>query len=253
MQRTRRRSTWIATALAATLLTDAATAEARRGQRRINIAIDGPSGVGKSSTAKAVARRLGYTFVDTGACYRSLALYAKNKGVPLTDGKGVARLARRLPISFSSEKGVNRVFLDGKDVSNTIRQLEISRGASVVAGHAGVRTYMTRLQRRLAGKGGAVLEGRDIGTNVLPGARLKIFLTAKPEERARRHQSMLRQRGQQVPYGDVLKMIKERDLRDRTREHNPLRQARDAVLVDSTHKGFDAVVDTIVTAARKLQ
>jgi cytidylate kinase len=222
-------------------------AEARR---PVTIAIDGPSGVGKSSTAKAVARRLGYTFVDTGACYRALALQAKRRGVDWNDAKGLTKLAKNLPIAFSFKGDAHRVKLAGRDVSDAIRAPEISRGASIVAGHPRVRSLLVSLQRRLAGRGGAVLEGRDIGTNVFPEAQVKIFLTAAPEERARRHQSFLRSRGQEVPFTQILKQIKERDRRDRTREHAPLVQARDAVKLDSTRINLEQVVDRIVKVAQ---
>ena len=218
--------------------------------KHVTIAIDGPSGVGKSSTAKLVARKLGYTFVDTGACYRALALRAKQKGVSLSDEKGLVRLAKNLPISFSFKGESHRVKLAGKDVSDKIRAPEISKGASQVAGLPKVRALLVDLQRQLAGKGGAVLEGRDIGTNVFPGAEVKIFLDAAPEARARRHHSFLQKKGQTVSFKDVLKQIKERDVRDRTRKVNPLRPAADAVKLDTTSLGLDAVVNRIVSVAK---
>ena len=218
--------------------------------RHVTIAIDGPSGVGKSSTAKLVARELGYTFVDTGACYRALALRAWQKGVALTDEKGLVKLARGLPISFAFKGESHRVKLAGKDVSDKIRAPEISRGASKVAQIPKVRALLVDLQRQLAGKGGAVLEGRDIGTNVFPGAEVKIFLDAAPEARARRHHSFLQQKGQKVEFSDVLKQIKDCDVADRTRKVNPLRPASDAVQIDSTNMGLDAVVNKIVSVAR---
>ena len=218
--------------------------------KHVTIAIDGPSGVGKSSTAKLVARKLGYTFVDTGACYRALALRAQQKGVSLTDERGLVRLAKNLPIAFSFKGESHRVKLAGKDVSDKIRAPAISKGASQVAQMPKVRALLVDLQRQLAGKGGAVLEGRDIGTNVFPRAEVKIFLDAAPEARAKRHHSFLKLKGQTASFKDVLKQIKERDVRDRTRKVNPLRPAADAVQIDSTNMGLDAVVNKIVSVAK---
>ena len=222
-----------------------------RAAKHVTIAIDGPSGVGKSSTAKLVARKLGYSFVDTGACYRALALRAKQQGVSLSDEKALVRLAQNLPISSAFKGESHRVKLAGKDVSEKIRAPAISRGASQVAGLPRVRALLVDLQRKLAGKGGAVLEGRDIGTNVFPRAEVKVFLDAAPEARARRHHSFLQMKGQTtVTFQEVLKQIKDRDVRDRTRKVDPLRPADDAVQLDTTRMNLDQVVNKIVSIAQ---
>jgi len=210
------------------------------------VAIDGPAGAGKSTVAKAVATETGLSLVDTGAIYRTVAVLAERRGVSWDDGAALADLARALPIAFELRAGKNLVFVDGEDVSDAIRQPTMSMGASKVSRHPAVRDALLDLQRRLGrGPKGAVLEGRDIGTVVFPDARVKVFLTASPEERARRRSLELAEKGQAEPYDKVLAEIRARDDQDMNRPVAPLKPADDAVLVDSSHLSFEEVVARI--------
>ena len=211
------------------------------------IAIDGPAGAGKSTVARALARRLGYFLLDTGAIYRALALTADRSGVPFDDGDSLGSLAATLPIRFDE---VGRVFLGDEDVSSAIRTPAMSQGASTVSAHPPVRGALLDLQRTLAARGRCVVEGRDIGTVVLPWAPLKIFLTASDEVRARRRYEELTARGQTVDYSATLADLRERDQRDSTRAVAPLRQAEDAVLLDTSELSEEAVVDRMEALAR---
>jgi cytidylate kinase len=212
------------------------------------IAIDGPAGAGKSTVARQLARRLGFFLLDTGAIYRALALAAARAGVPFSDGARLAEVARELPLRFD-ESG--RVWLGDDDVSTAIRTPEISQGASTVSAHPEVRAALLDLQRRLAQDGRCVVEGRDIGTVVLPWAPVKIFLTASPEVRARRRYDELVARGAPVDLERTLAELMERDRRDETRAVAPLRQAEDAVLVDTSGLALDQVLDYIEALARE--
>jgi cytidylate kinase len=209
------------------------------------VAIDGPAGAGKSSVARDVAAQTGLTLVDTGAIYRALALAAHEAGVSFEDEDAVSVLAVQLPITFRMERGVNRVFLDGRDVSDLIRRPEISMGASTVSKHPAVRAALLQLQRDL-GREGAVLEGRDIGTVVFPNAPIKVFLNATPNERARRRAHELAERGQAQPYDQVLSEIQARDKQDSERPTAPLKPADDAEQLDSTKLTEAEVVAHIV-------
>lgn len=206
------------------------------------VAIDGPAGAGKSTVARRVAERLGFVRVDTGAIYRAVALLAKEQGRS-TAGE-IAALAATLPLRFEGE----RVWVGARDVSRGIREPEISQAASVVSAMPEVRAALLELQRRIAREHpeGAVMEGRDIGTVVFPDAELKVFLTASVEERARRRFEELAERGVPQPLPDVTREIEERDERDERRDVAPLRKADDAVLVETTGKSVDTVVDEIV-------
>ena len=210
------------------------------------VAIDGPAGAGKSTVSKAVAKALGYTLVDTGAIYRSVALMAQRQDVDWDDEEGLAGVVGQLDISFSFDEDVNRVFVAGEEVTSAIRVHLISTGASRVSSHPRVRAGLLELQRRLAGQGGAVLEGRDIGTVVCPDAEVKVFLDASAEERARRRQSELRSRGEQAEFDTILRDIEERDRRDRERATAPLKAAEDAHVLDSTKLTVDEVIEAIV-------
>ncbi len=203
------------------------------------IAIDGPAGAGKSTVARRLAQRLGFFLLDTGAIYRAVALSAARAGVVFSDGAQLAEIARRLPIRFDAD---GRVWLGDEDVSLAIRTPEMSQGASTVSAHAEVRAGLLDLQRQLASVGGCVVEGRDIGTVVLPWAPLKIFLTASDEVRARRRYDELKARGAEVDFAATLAELRERDHRDSTRAVAPLKQAADAVLVDTSNLGTDEVV-----------
>ena len=205
------------------------------------IAIDGPAGAGKSTVARRVAAGLGFTYLDSGAMYRCVALAALERGADLDDA-GLGSLARSLAIGLDGE----RVELDGRDVSAAIRAPEVTEAASRVSVHLSVREAMVAAQRRLIAVGRYVAEGRDIGTVVSPDAPLKVFLTASDEERARRRAV---QSGEDP--AAVLAAQRERDRRDETREHSALRAAPDAVEVDTTGLGLQEVVDRIVALARE--
>jgi cytidylate kinase len=212
------------------------------------VAIDGPAGAGKSTVARRLATRLGFTLVDTGALYRSVALAALRVGVEWDDEDGVTAVARRIVASRAlellpdEEKGV-RVRLDGEDVSDAIRVAAMGMGASRVSAMAGVREALFHLQRLAGEQGGVVLEGRDIGTVVFPDAEVKFFLTASPEVRARRRYDELVERGQRVDYDATLEDVRARDQNDTMRLIAPLRQAEDATLIDSSARAIDEVVE----------
>lgn len=210
------------------------------------IAIDGPVGAGKSTVARAVAQRLGFRYVDTGAMYRSVAWAAGRQGVDLLDRDRVAALARELAIEFMPAPGGQRVIVGGTDVTEAIRTPAVSEGASVASAYPEVRAAMVALQRRMGEGGGVVMEGRDIGTVVFPDAEVKIYLDATLEERARRRYEELRANGEQVSYDAVRLALLERDQRDSTREHSPLRAAPDALVVDSSAMTVDETVAAIL-------
>jgi CMP/dCMP kinase len=218
--------------------------------RGITIAIDGPAGAGKSTVAKRVAQALGYALVDTGAIYRAVALAAEQAGVRWDDDAGLGGVVGALRISFRTTAGVNRVFLDDREITEAIRTPHISMGASAVSARPIVRQGLLQLQRKLAGEGGAVLEGRDIGTVVFPTAPVKIFLDASAEERARRRYRELVDKGEEPVFEEVLADQVRRDQRDQSREIAPLRPAADALILDSTKLSIDEVVDRILAAVR---
>lgn len=216
-----------------------------------SIAIDGPSGAGKSTLAKRIAEKLGFLYVDTGAVYRTVGLYAKKSGVEPHDAQAVTALLDSIQIKMDyGEDGLQHMYLNGADVTADIRQHEISAYASAVSAIPQVRAFLLEMQRSLARSNNVVMDGRDIGTVVLPDADMKVFLTAAPEDRARRRYEELLQRGQQTDYETVLKDLKERDHNDSTRAAAPLRQAEDAVLVDTTgntlEESFQVLLNTIM-------
>ena len=206
------------------------------------IAVDGPAGAGKSTVSKIVAARLGYTYIDTGAMYRAVALKVLQSGEPLSES-----LVSNVDIRLDEAA---RVFLDGREVTKEIRTPEVSRGASDVAKVAYVRKKLTQLQRDMAAHGKVIMDGRDIGTQVLPNADLKIFLTASVEERARRRLDELTSKGLQADFANVVKEISLRDKQDSEREIAPLVQAEDAVLLDSTSLTIEQVVAEILRLAK---
>jgi CMP/dCMP kinase len=204
------------------------------------VAIDGPAGAGKSTVAKALARRLGYTFLDSGALYRAGAWAARRQGIDWSDSRGLGRLIRGLDIRFEGE--ANRITVNGEDVTEEIRRPDMSDGASQVSAFAEVREGLLTLQRRIGSRGRIVAEGRDMGTVVFPDARAKFFLTAPIEERARRRTLELAARGQPEEFQQVLTEMRQRDQRDSTRAVAPLRRADDAIEIDSGHLSPDEVV-----------
>ena len=212
----------------------------------MNIAIDGPVGAGKSSIADAVAGKLGILHLDTGAMYRALALYALRSGVELTDEAAVSACCAQADIAVGYADGRQRTLLSGEDVSDLIRTGEVSAAASVVSKWPAVRERMVALQQELARKGNMLIDGRDIGTVVLADSPCKIYLTASAEERARRRYLQNLEKGDNTPFEDVLAALNARDAQDMGRAVSPLRQAEDAVLVDSTDMTREEVVDAIV-------
>jgi CMP/dCMP kinase len=206
---------------------------------KLIIAIDGPVGSGKSTVARGVAELLGYTYLDSGAMYRALALKAIRRGVSLSDAAALENLARDAHIDLERGADGQKVLLDGEDVTQTIRTAEVSQSASRVALIPGVRQLLVDEQRRAGGRGAVVMEGRDIGTVVFPHAELKIFLDASVEMRAARRWREHQQKGDTLTLAQVVDEVHERDLRDRSRIASPLVRAKDAVLVDNT--AMDAV------------
>lgn len=206
----------------------------------VAIAIDGPSGAGKSSLARRCAAAFGYLYVDTGAIYRTVGLAAYRLGIDRKSEAAVAAILPELDISMGyNEAGEQRMFLAGEDVSAAIRTPEISLCASDVSAHPAVRAFLLEMQRKLAQEHNVIMDGRDIGTVVLPEAELKIFLTASPEARARRRLRELEAKGTQVSFEEVLRDIEYRDRQDSERAAAPLRAAEDAVRVDTSDIGFE--------------
>lgn len=220
-------------------------------RRPIVVAIDGPAGAGKSTASKRLTALLGYRLLDTGALYRSVALRARRDGVSYGDADRLAAIAAGLDVNFQLDGMTNRVFLGGEDVSAAIRTPEVSEGSSVVSAIPEVRAALLSLQRELAGKGGVVAEGRDVGTVVLPDAGAKFFLTASDEVRARRRVEELKAAGIAAMYDETLAEIRRRDERDSSREAAPLVCSPDAIVVDSSVLTIDEVVDQMVQIVRQ--
>ncbi|MBR6480043.1 MAG: (d)CMP kinase [Clostridia bacterium] len=217
-----------------------------RGERMFNIAIDGPGGAGKSSISKAVSKELGFIYVDTGALYRAVGLYCLRNGIKTDDTEAVTAALENVAVDFTYIDGEQRVTLNGEDVSEDIRLPEASMAASNVSAIPAVREFLLELQRKIAREKDVLMDGRDIGTVILPDAQLKIFLTASPEVRAKRRYDELIAKGKEVNFDDVLRELKERDWQDSHRETAPLKQADDAVLVDTSDMTFDEVKETII-------
>lgn len=220
-------------------------------RRPIVVAIDGPAGAGKSTVSKRLTSLLGYRLLDTGALYRSVALTAKRQGVSYADAAALAAIASGLDINFQLDGMTNRVFLSGEEVSAAIRTPEMSEGSSIVSAVPEVRAALLALQRELAGQGGVVAEGRDVGTVVLPDAGAKFFLTASDEVRARRRVEELQAAGIEAMYDETLAEIRRRDERDSSRAAAPLVRAPDAIAVDSSVLTIDEVVDQMVRIVRE--
>ena len=216
-----------------------------------SIAIDGPSGAGKSTLAKRLAQELGFLYVDTGAIYRTVGLAGLRQRLDLLEAAQGAGLLPRLTITMGyGEDGLQHMFLDGEDVTAAIRENEVSACASKVAAIPAVRDFLMEMQRRTAREHDVIMDGRDIGTVVLPDADLKIYLTAAPEARAQRRCRELLERGQQADFDRVLREVIERDRRDTERETAPLRQAEDAVLADTTELDLEGSFQLLLRLIR---
>jgi cytidylate kinase len=219
--------------------------------RRLIIAIDGPAGAGKSTVAKRVAKELGYTYMDTGAMYRAFAWKVAQRGVDVEDEAKLRAALGGTNIELLEDQGNPKVLLDGRDVTAEIRTPELSQSASKISALPAVRARMVELQRAMGARGGVVAEGRDIGTVVFPGAEVKIFLTAGPAERARRRFAELGGGGNEITLDATLAEMEQRDRRDSERAVAPLKQADDAVAVDSTGSRVDQVVERIMQEIEK--
>jgi CMP/dCMP kinase len=216
--------------------------------KRIIVAIDGPAGAGKSTLARRVAARLEFLYIDTGAMYRAVALWAKRAGVASSDSHRLEQLALEADIALTSD---NRVLLNGEDVSAAIREPDMSQGASIVSAVPGVRRALVAKQQAMGETRSCVMEGRDIGTVVFPQAEVKIYLDASPEERARRRVKDLAARGIRVELDEVSSEMRQRDARDTTRPDSPLRQAPDAVYLDSGGLTEDQVEEALLRIVRE--
>ncbi len=216
-----------------------------------NIAIDGPAGAGKSTIAKIVAKKLEFIYVDTGAMYRTLALACFRAGISADQEADVIEKCKSVTVTLGYENGTQKVYLNGEDVSSEIRQEEIGNMTSAIAVYAPIRELMVSMQRKLAAENNVVMDGRDIGTVVLPNADLKIYLTASARTRAERRYKELVEKGQKCDVDAIEADIKDRDYRDMHREIAPLKQADDAELVDSSNMDIDQVVEAIISKVNK--
>lgn len=215
-----------------------------------NIAIDGPAGAGKSTIAKTIARKLGFIYVDTGAMYRAMAVYFIRKGLSESDEAGITEACKNIEVSIGYEDGAQQVYLNGENVTGLLRTEEVGNMASASSVYGPVRQKLLELQRGLAKSENVLMDGRDIGTCVLPDADTKIYLTADSHVRALRRCKELEEKGQMCNLEEIEQDIRERDYRDMNREIAPLKQAEDAVLVDTSDMTIDQVVDTIVNMVK---
>ncbi|HJD48085.1 MAG TPA: (d)CMP kinase [Candidatus Mediterraneibacter norfolkensis] len=215
-----------------------------------NVAIDGPAGAGKSTIAKLVAKEKGYIYVDTGAMYRGLAIHFLKKGVDPEDKNAVAEACKDAEVTIGYENGVQQIYLNGENVTGMLRTEEVGNMASKTSAIPQVREKLLDLQRSLAAEKDVIMDGRDIGTNILPDADVKIYLTASVETRAKRRYDELKEKGEDCSLENISRDIRERDERDMTRAIAPLRKAEDAVLVDSSDMTIPEVVDEICSHCR---
>lgn len=216
-----------------------------------SIAIDGPAGAGKSTIAKILAKRLGYVYVDTGAMYRAMGLYFIRRNIAAKDQDEIESAAERIEVEILYKEGSQRVLLFGEDVTETIRGEEVGKMASAISVYGKVREKLLNLQREIAAEHNVVMDGRDIGTEVLPQADTKIFLTADVSKRAERRYKELIEKGVQAKKRKVEEDIRERDERDSGRKHAPLKKAKDAYLLDSTNMSIEEVVEKIIELSNK--
>ena len=216
-----------------------------------NIAVDGPAGAGKSTIAKAVAKKMGLIYVDTGAMYRAMALFMVRSGIDVEDTESVIKKCEQADITIKYEDGVQVVYLNGENVNAYLRKEEVSNAASKVSVIPRVREVLVDLQKKLAASSDCIMDGRDIGTCVLPGADAKIYLTASSEVRAKRRYDELVEKGEECDLAKIQADIEERDYRDMHREHSPLMQAEDAVLVDSSYMTIEEVIAEITEICEK--
>ena len=216
-----------------------------------NIAIDGPAGAGKSTIAKQLAKELSFIYVDTGAMYRSMALYFMRNGIAKEDEAAISDACKTVEVSIAYENGEQQVLLNGENVSKEIRKEEVGKMASATSVYKEVRTKLVELQQKLAADKDVIMDGRDIGTCVLPNAQVKIYLTASVETRAERRYQELQEKGAACDLEVIKKDIADRDYQDMHREISPLKQAEDAILVDSSDMGIEEVVETIKNIYRE--
>lgn len=216
----------------------------------IAVAIDGPAGAGKSTIARAAAAQLGFVYVDTGALYRTIGLAVCRRGIDGTDVPGILATLPEIQVGLTYQDGAQHVLLDGEDVSDAIRTPQISTYASQVSSVPEVRAYLLDLQRDLARRQSVIMDGRDIGTVILPDAKVKIFLTASPEKRAARRCAELREKGQDVTVEGILADMERRDALDASRAVAPLKQAEDAVLVDTSNLTLEQSIEAVLTVIR---
>lgn len=216
-----------------------------------NIAIDGPAGAGKSTIAKQLAKELSFIYVDTGAMYRSMALYFMRNGIAKEDETAISDACKTVEVSIAYEDGEQQVLLNGENVSKEIRKEEVGKMASATSVYKEVRKKLVELQQKLAADKNVIMDGRDIGTCVLPNAQVKIYLTASVETRAERRYQELQEKGAACDLEVIKKDIADRDYQDMHREISPLKQAEDAILVDSSDMGIEEVVETIKNIYRE--
>lgn len=212
----------------------------------LNIAIDGPAGAGKSTVAKAVAKNLGIIYLDTGAMYRAMALKAVKNNINPTDKEKVISILKDTDIRIEYDNGKQDIFLDGENVTTLIRTNEISKAASDISAIKEVRIKLVELQRNIAHKNNIIMDGRDIGTNVLPDANKKFYITASAQVRAHRRYIELMEKGESIPEEKILEDIIKRDYNDMHREFAPLKQAEDAILIDTTDMSIDQVIQNVI-------
>ncbi len=217
----------------------------------INVAIDGPAGAGKSTVARAASKELSFIYVDTGALYRAVGVYCLRKGIETTDSDSVGAVLSEINVELKFIDGIQHVYLNGDDVSNEIRLPEASMAASNVSAIPSVRAFLFDLQRDIAANNNCIMDGRDIGTVVLPNAQVKIFLTADDEERAMRRYKELQEKGSAVTYKEVLEDLRVRDYNDSHREIAPLKPAEDSVIINTTGYTLEESINKIVETIKE--